>query len=79
VVHGEVAGGVTRLETAELEAEEQRARRPPLDVCFDRHVAKASREVPDALARVILKAMAKTRDDRYASAAEMHDALAAIG
>jgi HAMP domain-containing protein/predicted Ser/Thr protein kinase len=36
-------------------------------------------DVPDALARVILKAMAKERSDRYQSAAQLHDALAAIG
>jgi len=36
-------------------------------------------EVPEALVRVILKAMGKSREARYAAAAEMHDALAAIG
>jgi len=36
-------------------------------------------EVPEALARLVLKAMAKERKDRYQTAAEMHDALAAIG
>ncbi len=36
-------------------------------------------EVPDALARVILTAMAKRPEGRYATAAEMYDALAAIG
>jgi serine/threonine protein kinase len=36
-------------------------------------------EVPEALAAVILKAMAKDPADRFASAAEMHDALARIG
>ena len=36
-------------------------------------------EVPDALAAVILKAMAKKPQDRYATASEMHDALARIG
>jgi len=36
-------------------------------------------EVPEGLARVILRAMAKEPADRYQSAAEMHDALAAIG
>jgi serine/threonine-protein kinase len=35
--------------------------------------------VPEALAQVILKAMAKEARDRYQSAAQMHDALAAIG
>jgi serine/threonine protein kinase len=36
-------------------------------------------EVPEPLAQVVLKAMAKSPDDRYASAVEMHDALEAIG
>jgi len=36
-------------------------------------------EVPEALARLVLKAMAKETADRYQSAAEMHDALATIG
>ena len=36
-------------------------------------------DVPQPLARVVLKAMAKQRDARYRSAAELHDALAAIG
>jgi serine/threonine-protein kinase len=36
-------------------------------------------EVPEALARVVLKAMAADPADRYQSAGEMHDALAAIG
>ncbi len=36
-------------------------------------------EVPEGLAKVILKAMAKTPNDRYASAVQMHDALAALG
>ncbi len=36
-------------------------------------------EVPDALAAVILKAMAKNPAERYATASEMHDALARIG
>ena len=36
-------------------------------------------DVPGPLAAVILKAMAKTPGDRYATAAEMHDALARIG
>jgi eukaryotic-like serine/threonine-protein kinase len=35
--------------------------------------------VPEALARVILKAMAKQSAARYRSAGELHDALAAIG
>ena len=36
-------------------------------------------EVPDALSAVILKAMGRNPDDRYQTAGEMHDALAAIG
>jgi eukaryotic-like serine/threonine-protein kinase len=36
-------------------------------------------DVPEALAAVILKSMAKKPADRYASAAELHDALARIG
>src|SRR5213594_2853071 len=36
-------------------------------------------DVPEALAQVILKAMAKEPADRFQTAAEMHDALAAIG
>src|SRR5439155_1276646 len=40
---------------------------------------KFNADVPEALAQVILKAMAKERGDRYQTAAEMHDALAAIG
>ena len=40
---------------------------------------KLNSEVPDGLATVILKAMAKQPADRYATASEMHDALARIG
>ncbi len=36
-------------------------------------------DVPEALAAVILKAMAKEPAQRYATASEMHDALAALG
>jgi len=36
-------------------------------------------EVPEGLATVILKAMAKAPTDRYQSASDMHDALAALG
>ena len=36
-------------------------------------------EVPQGLALVILKAMAKEPDGRYATASAMHDALAAVG
>jgi len=36
-------------------------------------------EVPEGLAKVILKAMAKAPGDRYSTASEMHDALAALG
>jgi serine/threonine-protein kinase len=35
--------------------------------------------VPEGLARLILRAMAKAPPDRYQSAAEMHDALALLG
>ena len=38
-----------------------------------------NQDVPEALAHVILRAMAKEPVDRYQTAAEMHDALAAIG
>ena len=40
---------------------------------------KFNGDVPDVLAAVILKAMAKKPEDRFASASEMHDALARIG
>jgi serine/threonine-protein kinase len=40
---------------------------------------KFNADVPPELAAVIQKAMAKTPADRYATAAEMHDALARIG
>ena len=36
-------------------------------------------DVPEALGQVILKAMAKEPADRFQTAAQMHDALAAIG
>jgi serine/threonine-protein kinase len=36
-------------------------------------------DVPEALAKVILRAMAREPKDRFASAVQMHDALAAIG
>jgi hypothetical protein len=36
-------------------------------------------DVPEPLAKAVLKAMAKDRDRRYQSASEMYDALAAIG
>ena len=36
-------------------------------------------DAPEALAAVILKAMAKDRERRFATASEMHDALARIG
>jgi serine/threonine-protein kinase len=36
-------------------------------------------EVSPPLAQLVLRAMAKQRDDRYQSAAELHDALAEIG
>jgi serine/threonine-protein kinase len=35
-------------------------------------------EVPEGLAKIIVRAMAKDPGDRYQSAGEMHDALAAI-
>jgi len=40
---------------------------------------KLNADVPPELAAVILKAMAKSPADRYATAAEMHDALARVG
>ena len=40
---------------------------------------KFNGDIPDVLAAVILKAMAKKPEDRFASASEMHDALARIG
>jgi eukaryotic-like serine/threonine-protein kinase len=36
-------------------------------------------EIPDALAQVVLRAMAKDREGRYQTARELHDALEAIG
>jgi HAMP domain-containing protein len=36
-------------------------------------------DVPEALARIVLKAMAKEPADRYQSATALHDALAAVG
>jgi len=36
-------------------------------------------DVPEPLAQLVLRAMAKQRDARYQSAAELHDALAEIG
>jgi serine/threonine-protein kinase len=36
-------------------------------------------EVPEGLAKAMLKAMAKEPADRYSTASEMHDALAALG
>jgi len=36
-------------------------------------------DVPEALAQVVLKAMAKEPGDRYQTAAQMHDALDSIG
>ena len=36
-------------------------------------------DVPDALAAVVLKAMGKMPEERYRTAGELHDALAAIG
>lgn len=41
-------------------------------------VRKLSAEVPEALAAVITRALAKQRDQRFQTAAEMHDALALI-
>jgi serine/threonine-protein kinase len=40
---------------------------------------KFNADVPAVLAELILKAMAKKPEDRYATASEMHDALARIG
>jgi serine/threonine protein kinase/HAMP domain-containing protein len=40
---------------------------------------KTNPDVPEVLAQLVLKAMAKKRDDRYKSAAQLHDALAEIG
>ena len=40
---------------------------------------KFNPDVPGPLAAVILKAMAKQPDDRYATASDMHDALARLG
>ena len=36
-------------------------------------------DIPEPLARVILKAMAKEPDQRYRTAGELYDALALIG
>jgi len=36
-------------------------------------------EVPETLSRVVLKAMGKEKENRYQTADEMYEALAAIG
>jgi len=40
---------------------------------------KTNPDVPEALAKAVLKAMAKDRENRYRNATEMYDTLAAIG
>ena len=40
---------------------------------------KTNPDVPEPLAKAVLKAMAKDRENRYRNATEMYDALAAIG
>ncbi len=43
------------------------------------HPRTINPDVPESLAQVILKAMAKEPADRYQTAAQLHDALAAVG